>query len=604
MEPQFLVPLASSETAAAFMQAAITLALASVCLLLHARYGKSYYLIWAGAWLLYALRLAAIISFLLTESPQWLYWHQVITGWTALALLWAALVFSRNVAWRWEYALLVAYPVVWSYIAIYRMDNFLLAAAPAVAFLSIATIWTGWVFLQHHRRVGSTASLLLAIALFLWGMHHLDYPFLRGRGVWNPWGYYIDIVFELAMGAGILLIVAEELQRGLRTLSELTSYLQAGGGETDLTRALLGRAMALPAVRGAAFFTGTTGTGLVVQGAGACGGWEGKQPPEPARTAVEAALRRGQPVVRDDGTRHGGAHAYVAALPVPRHEGPSGALVVVGEARDPFAALDADFLLALGRQFGAALENAELQRSLEARSAELERLAARMVHQHEEERGRLSRELHDETAQVFAAVNMQLGLIRETAGPAQAPRLDRALELVGEGIRSIRSVTEHLRPPLLDDLGLVPALRGLIDDFIEHHAVEVRFVTPDSLPPLAHDAEVALFRALQEALSNVARHASASRIDVRLDADARGVVLRVRDDGVGTDRDAGAEAEAFARQGAGAGRARPLRFGGSGLNGMRERVQLLGGNVDAHNADGGGFEIDVLLPSLGEESRE
>jgi signal transduction histidine kinase len=601
MDSQFLVPLASSETAAAFMQAAITLALAGVCLLLHARYAKSYYLIWAGAWLLYALRLAAIISFLLTESSKWLYWHQVTTGWTALALLWAALVFSRNVKWRWEYALLIAYPVVWSYIAIYRMDNFLLAAAPAVAFLSIATVWTGWVFLQHHRRVGSSASLLLAFALLLWGLHHLDYPFLRGRGVWNPWGYYIDICFELAMGAGILLIVAEELQRGLHTLSELTSYLQAGGGETELTRALLGRAMSLPAVRGAAFFAGTAETGRVLQGAGACGGWEGRPPPEPASAAVDAALRTSQPVVRDDGARHGGAHAYVAALPVPRREGPSDALIVVGEARDPFAALDADFLLALGRQVGAALENAELYRRLEARSAELEHLAARMVHQHEEERGRLSRELHDETAQVFAAVNMQLGLIRETAGPDQAPRLDRALQLVGEGIRSIRSVTEHLRPPLLDDLGLVPALRGLIDDFIEHHAVDVAFVTPDTLPALAHDAEVALFRALQEALSNVARHANASRVEVRLVADHRGVVLTVRDDGVGTERAAGAQAKAPAGEAAGAGSVR-TKLGGTGLNGMRERVQLLGGDVEARNADGGGFEVDVLLPSLGDDT--
>jgi signal transduction histidine kinase len=224
------------------------------------------------------------------------------------------------------------------------------------------------------------------------------------------------------------------------------------------------------------------------------------------------------------------------------------------------------------------------------------------VHQHEEERGRLSRELHDETAQVFAAVNMQLGLIRETADPAQAPRLDRTLELVGEGIRSIRSVTEHLRPPLLDDLGLVPALRGLIDDYIEHHAVDVSFAPPDTLPPLAHDAEVALFRALQEALSNVARHASASRVEVRLSADDRGVVLSVRDDGVGRAREAGTEAEAFAGAGAGEGTARQRKLGGTGLEGMRERVQLLGGDVHARNAEGGGFEVDVLLPSPGEEA--
>ena len=589
MRPQILVPLASSETAAAFLQMAITFALAGVCLLLHRRYRKSYYLIWAGAWFLYSLRLVAIISFLLTSRPSWLYWHQVATGWTALALLWAALVFSKHVAWRWEYGILVAYPVAWSYVAIYRMDNFLLAAAPAVAFLSVATIWTGWVFIQHHRRVGSGASLLLAISLFLWGLHHLDYPFLRGRGVWNPWGYYIDIVFELAMGAGILLIVAEELQRGLRTLSGLTDYLQAGGHEADLTHALLGRAMALPAVRGAAFFRGDGAGGTVLQGAGACAGWEGRAPPEPAAAAVQAALRSRRPIVRDDGHRHGGEHAYVAALPVPRRESSSGALIVVSEARDPFAALDADFLLAFGRQFGAALENAELNRRLEARTADLERLAGRMVHQHEEERRRLSRELHDETAQVFAAVNMQLGLARETADPRDAPRLDRALELVGAGIRSIRSVTDHLRPPLLDDLGLVPALRGLCDEFGRHHGVDVTFVAPPAPPALSNDAEVALFRALQEALSNVARHAGATRVDVQLTDGPEGVGLHVRDNGA-----AGAGAAAIAWEGAGAGQ---IPRAGSGLNGMRERMSLLGGSVEARPEAGGGFRVDIVVPA-------
>jgi signal transduction histidine kinase len=84
-----------------------------------------------------------------------------------------------------------------------------------------------------------------------------------------------------------------------------------------------------------------------------------------------------------------------------------GALVIVGEARDPFTVLDNRFLLAFGQQVGAALANADLHRDLQVRTEELERLQARMVHQHEEERNRLWRELHDETAQVLAALNLQ-----------------------------------------------------------------------------------------------------------------------------------------------------------------------------------------------------
>src|SRR5690606_3098898 len=121
-----------------------------------------------------------------------------------------------------------------------------------------------------------------------------------------------------------------------------------------------------------------------------------------------------------------------------------------------------------------------------------------MVRQHEEERNRLWRELHDETAQVLAALNMQLGLVQERADPATARSLERAKTLVAEGIRSIRSVTRNLRPMALDDLGLVPSLRALVRDFHEQGVLDVRFEAPPRPPAgLSADAEVALYRTLQ-----------------------------------------------------------------------------------------------------------
>src|SRR3712207_8899702 len=94
-----------------------------------------------------------------------------------------------------------------------------------------------------------------------------------------------------------------------------------------------------------------------------------------------------------------------------------------------------------------------------------------MVEQHEEERRRLSRELHDETAQVFSAVKMELGVLRQGVTPPQAGRLDQVLELIDTGIRSIRNVTNDLRPSLLDDLGLLPALRSLVAEFGERSGI-------------------------------------------------------------------------------------------------------------------------------------
>jgi hypothetical protein len=195
---------------------------------LYARYRRPYLLWWTAAWTLYLARIAVISAFLATRDQRFLFVHQVLTGSTALALLWSALLFSQEREWRRWYLAIALFPLVWSYVAIYRLNNFYMAAWPAVLFLSAATFWTGWVFFRHHRRVGSPGARLLAIAFFLWGVHHLDYPVLRAQGAWNPWGYYIDVVLMLAAGLGILMLVVDELGRGLAALSVLSGDLQRG----------------------------------------------------------------------------------------------------------------------------------------------------------------------------------------------------------------------------------------------------------------------------------------------------------------------------------------------------------------------------------------
>ena len=121
-------------------------------------------------------------------------------------------------------------------------------------FLSLATLGTGWVFIRYRRRVDSSGATLLAVAFVLWGLHHLDYPFLRARGAWTPWGYYLDIVFSLAIGAGILLLVLDDQRRGLGALCALSGDLQRAGREEDVLDALLARPLTLPAVRGTALY--------------------------------------------------------------------------------------------------------------------------------------------------------------------------------------------------------------------------------------------------------------------------------------------------------------------------------------------------------------
>jgi signal transduction histidine kinase len=578
-----------TELAAAFLQAAVTLGLAGLFFFLYRRYRKPYFGWFALAWLLYVLRIGAIISFLLTQNWLWLYWHQVVTGLTGLALLWAALVFSQQLRWRPAYLTAVLFPPLWSYIAIYRMDNFFLAAAPAVVFLSIATLWTGWAFLRHHRRVRSVAAFALAVALFLWGLHHLDYPFLRARGAWNPWGYYLDLLFVLAMGAGTLLLVLEDLQRGLEALSGLSGQLQRGGTEREVVRPLLEGTLALSGVRGAAMYA--VGVARFIDAVGACSTWVGEAPSGAAGDAIARAMASGYPELARPVGSGRREYAYAAALPVLRGDEVTAVLVIVGDARDPFAALDTRFLIALGQQVGAALENADLDRRLAARTADLERLAARMIHQHEDERRRLSRELHDETAQVFAALKLELGLAREGAPPPLVPRLDRALQLISTGIRSIRDVTNDLRPSLLDELGLLPALRALVRDLDGRTDLAIGLDAPPSLPSLSDDAELAVYRALQEALANVIRHAGASRVDARVSARDGWVELEVTDDGTGLP--AGARLEQFERD------------GHLGLAGMRERIVGLGGMVVVGAAPTGGVRLVARVPAgqVNEEGR-
>jgi signal transduction histidine kinase len=590
-------PASLSELNAALLQAVITLGIAALCAFLFVRFRKRYFVWWAVAWALYVLRIGAICGFLTTAYEPWLYVHQVLTGWTALALLGAALAFSQRVEWRRWYLALVLFPPLWSYVAIYRLENFFLAAGPAVLFLSLATLWTGLTFWRYHRRIGSRAAGFVSGVLVLWGLHHLDYPLLRARGAWNPWGYYLDICFVLALGAGILLLVVEDLRRGLATLSALSGDLQSASGAlanaegADVIDSLLARPLALGGVRGAALCltdhatTGATGNGngthsateVFVRGVGACAQWAGRAPAGPEWETMRMAQRTGSPEVARDWPdpfdRNADRFAYVAVLPVIRDAEHIGALVIVGNEGDPFTALGQEFLRTLGRHVGAALENADLTSRLAARTRQLERLSVRMVRQHEEERRRISLELHDETAQAFAAVKLQLGVLRESVEPELVPRMDRVLELVDTGMASIRSVTRDLRPPLLDELGLLPALHALVEGFGERTGIATSFAAPTTLPRLSKDADLALFRALQEALSNVARHARARSVTIVLTERAGALDLDVRDDGRGLTGDPGL-----------------------GLTGMSERLGALGGAMRMTNLAEGGARLAVRLP--------
>jgi len=220
-------------------------------------------------------------------------------------------------------------------------------------------------------------------------------------------------------------------------------------------------------------------------------------------------------------------------------------------------------LAAIGTLF---LVLSEGRRALEARNAQLEQLTRLLLRSQEDERRRIARELHDEAGQVLTAVKIELDL----DGRRQAS------ELVGRALSQVRDLSNLLRPAALDDLGLLPAMRALADDFARRTRLEVRFEGPDSAPALAPETEVALYRVMQEALTNVARHARARRVSVRLELGPRELRLAIEDDGMGLPG--------------------PM-VPNLGLLGMRERLSAIGGSLQVANGAGAGVRVEASIPA-------
>jgi signal transduction histidine kinase len=206
----------------------------------------------------------------------------------------------------------------------------------------------------------------------------------------------------------------------------------------------------------------------------------------------------------------------------------------------------------------------------------------RVEEAHESERRHLSRELHDQIGQALTAVKINTDMLRSTAPSDLAPRLEENATILDRLLQQTRQISLDLRPPLLDDLGLAPALRWYVNQEAERAGLEAKF----SADPLADDVpphiQICCFRLAQEAITNVVRHAQARTLTVELSRPDSSLRLMVRDDGKGFDV---AAAEARAEQGA-----------SLGLLGIKERTALAGGRARIVSSPGKGATIEVLLP--------
>lgn len=222
----------------------------------------------------------------------------------------------------------------------------------------------------------------------------------------------------------------------------------------------------------------------------------------------------------------------------------------------------------------------EQTKQIEETQNNLRRLSRRLVQAQELERQALSRELHDEVGQTMTALGMELGrleTIRSLSVDAFRSRIEEARRLNADAMRSLRDLAMGLRPSMLDDIGIEAALQWQGREFSRHTGVPATVHVDGSLDHLSDSQRTCIYRVVQEALTNCARHAKAKHVLVSLRTNEHGVVVIVEDDGVGFN-------PAAAR-------------GGLGLLGMQERVQELEGKVAITSQRNQGTTIQVELPA-------
>jgi two-component system, NarL family, sensor kinase len=209
---------------------------------------------------------------------------------------------------------------------------------------------------------------------------------------------------------------------------------------------------------------------------------------------------------------------------------------------------------------------------------DLRALSAELMRSQDEERRRIGRDLHDSTGQTLAALELSLSQLMHdsvAAPPARRELLEHCARLASQCSTEIRTASYLLHPPLLDELGLLSALRWLADGFRQRSSIEVRLDLPEAMERLPRDDELCLFRVAQEALTNVHRHAASPWVAIRLKAQSNSVMLEIEDAGRGIPRAFGMKADGD-----------PPALG-VGLAGMRERIRQIGGTLSVDSTSAG-----------------
>lgn len=279
----------------------------------------------------------------------------------------------------------------------------------------------------------------------------------------------------------------------------------------------------------------------------------------------------------------------IIALPLIVEQQPIGSIVLAQPSPSdgrPLTSEGIELLLGVARQLSLSIENARLYEEAQERERLLAALLRQVVDAQEKERQRIARELHDATGQSLTAISLGLRGVESVLEMADPPRVAAQIAelraFATQALGELRQIIADLRPSILDDMGLAAALQWYVQGFEQRRGIATVFEVTGTPTRLPSEYETVLFRITQEALSNIAKHAAATRVAVRLTFAATHVTLAMEDNGQGFDL------SRFLR--------RNGQQTGWGLLGMQERAALLGGRCQIDSQPGAGTRIEVYVP--------
>jgi signal transduction histidine kinase len=463
------------------------------------------------------------------------------------------------------------------------------AAAAALLFLVVAASYR-----RAEAGRGDLATHLVRWGFALTGLVELSYPFMRPVGWGSLAAGLASGLVTILLGVGLVLRSwhdtreLEVMSAIARMLNRLRNVREASAEVLGLVASLLGVESGWVFLRDRERYGLAAAHGLpprlAADGAAAMAGecrcltmlTAGQFPLAVNIVDCQRMERAGLPH-----TRH-------ASVPLRASASVVGLMNLILPRGRAFDDRQLQMLSALGHQIGLAVERGLLFDEVAAKERLRGELLEKLLTAHEDERRRIARELHDEAGQALTALIVNLELVaQEPSADRLRVQLGQLRELAERTLGEIRRLIYDLRPSILDDLGLAAALRWCAKNLLDPRGIAWTLSVSGIAGRLPAGLETVAFRLVQEALTNVLRHAEASSVAVRVALEGRELHIRIEDNGRGFDPRGARPAE---------------RPGGLGLLGMQERVELVGGRWEVQSTPGVGTRVSAVLPVRSEQA--